>query len=100
MMTEALQQLVREFEEKITVFLQQLVEKSEDLTNQVRELHRTCEMLRTERNTLRAENLKLKNGILHASETMRDFLKAIVEEANEPAAEVKDEGQEAGEAAM
>ena len=99
-MTEALQQLVREFEEKITVFVQQLVEKSEDLTNQVRELHRTCEMLRTERTTLKAENLKLKNGILNASETMRDFLKTIVEEANEAAAEVKDEGQEAGGAVM
>ncbi len=99
-MTEVLQQLVREFEEKITVFFQQLVEKSEDLKNQVTELHRTCEMLQAEKATLKAENLKLKNGILHASETMRDFLQTIVAEADGAAAEVKDAGQEASAAVM
>jgi hypothetical protein len=100
MMPDVLEQLVREFEEKTTVFFQQLVEKSEDLKNQVRKLHSTCEMLRAEKATLKAENLKLKNGILHASETMRDFLQTIVAEADEAAAEVNDTGQGASEAVM
>ena len=47
-----------------------------------------------------AQNLKLKNGILHASESMKDFLQAIVEEANETAGEVKDAGQEVAGAVM
>jgi cell division protein FtsB len=100
MMTEVLQQLLRDFEEKATVFFQQLIEKSEDLKNQVNELHSTCEMLRAEKAALKAENLKLKNGILHASETMRDFLQTIVAEADKAAAEVKDTGQKDSEAVM
>jgi ribosome-associated translation inhibitor RaiA len=92
MMTEALQQLVREFEEKMTVIFQQLVKESEDLKNEVRELQRTCEMLQAEKTKVTDENLKLKNGILHASETMRDFLASIVAEANEAAAEGKEAG--------
>jgi cell division protein FtsB len=100
MMTEVLQQLLRDFEEKATIFFQQLIEKSEDLKNQVNELHSTCEMLRAEKAALKAENLKLKNGILHASETMRDFLQTIVAEADKAAAEVKDTGQQDSEAVM
>jgi DNA polymerase III gamma/tau subunit len=88
-MTEALHQLVRDFEEKMTVIFQQLVKESEDLQNEVRELNRTCEMLRAEKTTLKAENLKLKNGILHSIETMRDSLAAIVGETDEAAAEMK-----------
>ena len=99
-MTEALQQLVREFEEKMTVIFQQLVMESEDLKKEVRELQRTCETLRAENSKLLAENLKLKNGILHASESMKDFLQAIVEEADETAVEVKDAGQEVAGAVM
>ena len=99
-MMEALQHLVREFEEKMTVIFQQQVKESEDLKNEIRELQRTCDILRAERNTLKAENLKLKNGILHASETMRDFLRAIVVEANDTAAEANNAGQEAGGAVM
>jgi hypothetical protein len=95
-MTEALQQLVREFEEKMTVIFQQLVKESEDLKNEVRELQRTCEMLGTEKTTLKAENLKLKTGILRASENMRDFLQAVVADANGAVAEGKDAAQEAG----
>ena len=93
-MTEALQQLVREFEEKMTVIFQQLVKESEGLKHEVRELQRTCEMLRAENSKMFAQNLKLKNGILHASESMKDFLQAIAEEADEAAVE------EAGETAM
>ena len=85
-----LQQLVREFEEKMTVIFQQLVIESWDLKKEVRELQRTCEMLR-------AENLKLKNGILHASESMKDFLEGIEEETNETALDVKDAGKEVAE---
>ncbi len=82
-MTAAMQQLIREFEEKLIVIFQQLVKESEGLKNEVRELHRNYEIMRDEKTKLQAENLKLKNGILQASESMRDFLKAIVEEANE-----------------
>jgi DNA polymerase III gamma/tau subunit len=92
MMTEALQQLVREFEEKMMVIFQQLVKESEDLKNEVRELQSTCEMLRADKTTLIAENLKLKHGILQASQTMTEFLKGLVVEANEPAPEANDEG--------
>ena len=86
-----LQQLVREFEKKMTVIFQRLVMESWDLKKEVRKLQRTCEKLR-------AENLKLKNGILHASEGMQAFLQATLEEANETAVEVKDAGQEVAEA--
>jgi DNA polymerase III gamma/tau subunit len=96
MMIEALQLLVRDFEEKMMVIFKQLVKESGDLKNEVRELQSTCEMLRSKKIMLEAENLKLKNGILHASEAMRDFLASIVAEANEAAAELKDAGQEAG----
>ena len=96
MMIEALQKLVMEFEEKMTVIFQQQVKESDGLKNEVRELQRTCEMLRSEKNKFKAENLKLVKGILQAGETMRDFLVSIVAEANEAAAEVKDAGQEAG----
>jgi hypothetical protein len=99
-MTEALHQLVSEFEEKMSVIFQQLVKESEDLKNDVRELHRTCEMLRAEKTTLKAENLKLKNGILHSIETMRDSLAAIVGEADESAVGLMEAGQEAGGAVM
>lgn len=57
-------------------------------------------MLRAERTTLEAETLKLKNSILHGSDTMRDFLKANVVEANEAATEENDAGQEEGGAVM
>jgi hypothetical protein len=77
----------------MTVIFHQLVMESWDLKKEVRELQHTCEMLR-------AENLKLKNGILHASESMKDFLQAILEEANETAVEVKDAGQEVAGAVM
>jgi hypothetical protein len=100
MMTEALQQLMREFEEKMMVIFQQQVKESEDLKNEVRELHSTCEMLRAEKTTLMAENLKLKNGILQASETMTDFLKALVVETSEAAPEENDAGQAAGGAVI
>ena len=86
-----LQQLVREFEKKMTVIFQRLVMESWDLKQEVRELQRTCEKLR-------AENLKLKNGILHASEGMQAFLQAALEEANETAVEMKDAGPEVAEA--
>ena len=99
-MAEALQQLVRDFEEKLMGIFQQLLKESEDLKNEVRELHHTCEMLRTEKTALKAENLKLKTGILHASENMRDFLQAIVADANGTAAEGKDAGREAGGAVI
>jgi archaellum component FlaC len=69
----------------MTVNFQQLVMESWDLKKKVGELERTCEMLR-------AENLKLKNDILHAGESMQDFLQAILEDANETAEEVKDAG--------
>jgi DNA polymerase III gamma/tau subunit len=96
-MTEALQQLVREFEEKTTVIFQQLVKESEDLKNEVRELQNTCERLRAEKSTLTAENLKLKHGIMRASETMMDFFKTLVAEPNEAAPEAIDASQEVGE---
>ena len=92
-MTEALQQLVREFEERMTVIFQQLVKESEGLKNEVRDLQRTCEVLRAENSKMFAQNLKLKNGILQASESMKDFLQTIVEEANETGGEVEDAGQ-------
>ncbi len=81
-MTEGLKQLVADFEEKLTIIFQQMVTESERLKNEARELHRSYEILRDEKAKLKAENLKLKNGILQASESMRDFLKAIVEEGN------------------
>lgn len=96
-MTETLQQLIREFEEKTMVIFQQLVKESEDLKNEVKELQNTCEMLRAEKTTLTAENLKLKHGILQASQTMSEFLKGLVVEANEPAPEENDESQEVGD---
>jgi predicted nucleic acid-binding Zn-ribbon protein len=90
------QQPVKEFEEKMMAIFQQLVKESADLKNEVRELQRDCETLRTERTTVKAENLKLKSAIMSAGETMRDFLQAIVAEVNEPAAEEKDASQEGG----
>jgi sugar-specific transcriptional regulator TrmB len=96
MMAEALQELVKDFEEKMMVIYQQLVKESEDLKNEVRELQRTCEILRAEAANSKAEYLKLKNGILHAGETMRNFLGSIVTEADEAAAEATAESQEAG----
>ena len=99
-MTEELQQLMREFEERMTVIFRQLVKESEDLKNEVRELQRTCEMQRTENSKMFAQNLKLKNGILRASESMKDFLQTIAEEANETAGEVEDEGREVAGAEM
>ena len=93
-MTGDLQQLVREFEGKMTGMFQEVVMESEDLKKEVRELQRTCETLRAEKTKLWAENLKLKNGILHASESMKNFLQAIVEEADETTGEMKDVGQE------
>jgi DNA polymerase III gamma/tau subunit len=99
-MTEALKQLIREFEEKTMVIFQQLVKESEDLKNEVRELQNTCEMLRAEKTTLISENLKLKHGILQASETMTDFLKSLVVDTNEAASEANDAGQEAGKAVV
>jgi uncharacterized protein YdcH (DUF465 family) len=98
MMIEALQQLIREFEGKITVFFEQIVKESEDLKDEVRELQNTCEMLRAEKTTLVAENLKLKDGIMHASKTMVDFFKALLVETKEAAPEEDDAGQENGEA--
>jgi hypothetical protein len=59
--------------------------KSEDLENEVKELQHTCEMLRAEKAKLWTENLKLKNGILNASESMQYLLQAILEKANETA---------------
>ena len=85
-----LQQQLSEFEEKMTVIFQQLVMESWDLKKEVRKLQRTCEMLR-------AENQKLKNGILTTSESMKNFLQAIAEEADETAVEVKNAGQEVAE---
>jgi archaellum component FlaC len=87
MMIEALQQLIRELEGKMTVIFQQLVKESEDLKNEVKELQSTREMLRTEKSRLTAKNLILKYGILQASETIRDLLWNIVMEANESAPE-------------
>ena len=57
--------------------------KSEELKNEVKELQHTCDMLRAEKAKLWAENLKLKNGILHASESMQYLLQAILEKAKE-----------------
>jgi septal ring factor EnvC (AmiA/AmiB activator) len=79
MMTEELHQLVKEFEEKMSVIFQQLVKEADDLKNEVRDLNRTCDMLRAEKTALKTENLRLKNGILHSIETMRDSLASIVE---------------------
>lgn len=93
-MTETFQQLVREFEERMTGLHQQLLKESEDLKDEIRELHRTNEILRAEKTLLTAENLKLKNSMLHSIESMRDSLAAIVVEANEAAAEVKAAGEE------
>jgi hypothetical protein len=98
MMIEELQQLIREFEEKTVFFFQQLVKESENLKNEVRELQNTCEMLRGEKTTLIAENLKLKNGILQASKTMTDFLKGLV--VDEAATEENDGDRETGEAGV
>jgi hypothetical protein len=99
-MTGDLQKLVREFEEKMMVIFQQLVTESEDLKKEVRKLQSTSESQRAENDRLfaqnesqRAENdrlfaqnLKLKNGMLTASERLKDFLQGIEEEANEKAA--------------
>ena len=96
-MIEALQQLVREFEEKMTLIIQQQVRESEDMKKEVRELRQTCEMLRAEKAKLLEQNLKLKAGIKRASQNMKDSLQGILEEANEPPVEVKDDGiEEAG----
>lgn len=96
-MIEALQQLVREFEEKMTVIIQQQVMESEDLKKEVRELRQTCETLRAEKAKLWDQNLKLKDGIKRASQNMKDSLQAIFEEANEPAVNVNYSGpKEAG----
>jgi HPt (histidine-containing phosphotransfer) domain-containing protein len=92
-MTEALQQLLRDFEEKMTVIFQQLAKESEDLKNEVRELESTCEMLRAEKTTLIAKNMKLKYDILQAGDTLRDTLRNIVMEANEPAPEANNADQ-------
>ena len=97
-MIEALQKLIREFEGKMTVFFEQMVEESDDLKNEVRELQKTCEMLRAEKSTLMTENQKMKHGIMHASETMIDFFKTLLVETNEAAPEEDDAGQESGEA--
>jgi hypothetical protein len=59
--------------------------ESGDMKNEVEELQRTCEILRAEKAKLWAENLKLKNGILNASESMQYLLQAILEKANETA---------------
>ena len=103
-MTGALQQLVREFEEKMMVIFQQLVTESEDLKNEVRKLQSIGESQRAENERLFAQNerlfaqnLKLKNGMLTASERLKDFLQSIAEEANETALEVKDAGEEVAE---
>ena len=92
-MTGALQQLVREFEEKMMVIFQQLITESEDLKKEVRKLQSTSESQRAENerlfaqnDRLFAQNLKLKNGMLTASERLKDFLQGIEEEANETAA--------------
>ena len=88
-MTESVHQVVRDLEEKLSVLFQQMVTETEDLKNEVRELNRTCDTLRGEKATLKAENLKLKTGILNTLETMRDSLSALVEEAGVDAAEGK-----------
>jgi cell division protein FtsB len=93
-MTESLHQLVREFEEKLTIIFLQMVKEAEDLKNEVKDLNRSCDTLRAEKTTLKAEILKLKNGILHSIETMRDSLSTIVEEADEAAAEGKEADEE------
>ena len=99
-MTQALQELVREFEEKMMSIFQQLVTESEDLKKEVSKLQITGESQRAENDRLfaqnesqRAENdrlfaqnLKLKNGMLTASERLKDFLQGIEEEAKETAA--------------
>jgi hypothetical protein len=92
MMTEELHQLVKEFEEKMSVIFQQLVKEADDLKNEVRELNRTCDMLRADKTALKTENLRLKNGILHSIETMRDSLASIVE--GEEGGEDKEAGKE------
>jgi predicted nuclease with TOPRIM domain len=93
-MTESVHQLVRDFEEKLTVSFQQMVKETEDLKNEVRELNRTCDTLRGEKATLEAENLRLRDGILSSIETMRESLSALVEETNVAAAERKEAGEE------
>ncbi len=96
-MIEALQQLIREFEEKMTVIIQRQVRESEEMKKEVRELRQTCETLRAEKARLLEQNLKLKAGIKRASQSMKDSLHGILEEANEPPVEVNDEGiEEAG----
>ncbi len=93
-MVEALQQQVREFEEKMTLIIQQHVRESEDMKKEVRELRQTCEMLRAEKAKLLEQNLKLKAGIKRASQNMKESLQGILQEANEPPEEGKDEGIE------
>jgi hypothetical protein len=92
MMTEELHQLVKEFEDKMTVIFQQMVKEADDLKSEVRDLNRTCEMLRADKTALKTENLRLKNGILHSIETMRDSLASIVE--GEEGGEEKEAGKE------